>query len=121
MLYDDNIQDIKLRLVMIVSFKWSFELASINKLLCFLYKVFVYKNNENLTIENVKVGKITKTNCAVCYIKDITNDNLVAEAKYRLNNLEIDSLFFLNHSSYSGLSQSSQHWNLVLLMSNELP
>ena len=50
MLYDDNTQDIKLRLVMIVSFKWSFELASINKLLCFLYKVFVYKNNENLTI-----------------------------------------------------------------------
>ena len=30
MLYDDNTQDIKLRLVMIVSFKWSFELASIN-------------------------------------------------------------------------------------------
>lgn len=51
-----------------------------------------FTNNENLTIENVKVGKITKTNCAVCYIKDITNDNLVAEAKYRLNNLEIDSL-----------------------------
>ena len=49
-------------------------------------------NNENLTIENVKVGKITKTNCAVCYIKNITNDDLVSEAKYRLNNLGIDSL-----------------------------
>ena len=51
-----------------------------------------FTNNENLTIENIKVGKITKTNCAVCYIKDITNDDLVAEAKYRLNNLGVDSL-----------------------------
>ena len=49
-------------------------------------------NNENLIIENVKVGKITKTNCAVCYIKNITNDDLIAETKYRLNNLGVDSL-----------------------------
>ena len=51
-----------------------------------------FTNNENLIIENTKVGKITQTNCAICYIKDIANDALVAEAKYRLNNLEIDSL-----------------------------
>lgn len=51
-----------------------------------------FTNNENLIIENTKVGKITQTNCAICYIKDIANDALVAETKYRLNNLEIDSL-----------------------------
>ena len=51
-----------------------------------------FTNNENLIIENTKVGKITQTNCAICYIKDIANDALVSEAKYRLNNLEIDSL-----------------------------
>ena len=50
-----------------------------------------FTNNENLLIENIKVGKITQTNCAICYIKDIANDALVAETKYRLNNLEIDS------------------------------
>lgn len=49
-------------------------------------------NNENLIIENLQVGKITKTNCAVCYLKNIANDDLVNEVKYRLNNLEIDSL-----------------------------
>ena len=49
-------------------------------------------NNENLTIENVQVGKITKTYCAVCYMQNITNDDLIAEVKYRLNNLEVDSL-----------------------------
>ncbi len=50
-------------------------------------------NNENLIIENVEVGKITKTKCAVCYMKNITNDDLIGEVKFRLNNLEIDSLF----------------------------
>lgn len=49
-------------------------------------------NNENLIIENVDVGKITKTKCGICYIQNITNSDLVAEAKYRLNNLAIDSL-----------------------------
>lgn len=49
-------------------------------------------NNENLIIENIKVGKITKTNCSICYMQDITNNDLIAEVKYRINNLEIDSL-----------------------------
>lgn len=49
-------------------------------------------NNENLVIENVKVGKLTKTNCAVCYMQDIANNDLIAEVKYRLNNLDVDSV-----------------------------
>ena len=49
-------------------------------------------NNEKLIMENIDVGKITKTKCGVCYIQNITNSDLVAEAKYRLNNLAIDSL-----------------------------
>ena len=47
-------------------------------------------NNENLIIENITIGKTNKNNCAVCYIKDIANSSLVSEAKYRLNNLDID-------------------------------
>lgn len=49
-------------------------------------------NNENLIIENTKVGEITGTNVSICYMKNITNDNLVSEVKFRLNNLKIDSL-----------------------------
>lgn len=49
-------------------------------------------NNEHLTIENIEVGEITKTKCALCYIKDIANTDLIAEVRYRLNNLKIDSL-----------------------------
>ena len=49
-------------------------------------------NNENLIIENIEVGKVTKTKCAVCYMQNITNADLINEVKYRLNNLEVDSL-----------------------------
>ena len=49
-------------------------------------------NTEDFVIENIAVGKITKTKVAVCYLHNIANDNLVAEVKFRINNLEIDSL-----------------------------
>ena len=49
-------------------------------------------NNENLIIENVELGRITKTKCAICYIKDIANSDLVAEVEYRVNNLQVDSI-----------------------------
>ena len=49
-------------------------------------------NNENLIIENLSVGKITNTKIAVCYMNNIVSSDLVAEVKYRINNLCIDSL-----------------------------
>lgn len=49
-------------------------------------------NNENLIIEQTTVGKITKTSVGICYMKNITNDTLVNEVKYRLNNLDLDSI-----------------------------
>lgn len=47
-------------------------------------------NNENLIIEQTHVGKISKTAVAICYMQNITNDSLVSEVKYRINNLSID-------------------------------
>ena len=49
-------------------------------------------NNEKLVIENIEIGDITKTKCAVCYQENIANSDLVAEVKYRVNNLDIDSM-----------------------------
>lgn len=49
-------------------------------------------NNENLIIENSSIGEITKTQIAICYMKNIANDDLVAEVKFRINNLKIDSI-----------------------------
>lgn len=53
-------------------------------------------NNENLIIEEVEVGKINKTRVAICYVKNLTNEDLVAEAKYRINNLDVDYLLSCN-------------------------
>lgn len=49
-------------------------------------------NNENLIIEEVNVGKISQTKVAILYMKNITNDDLVSEVKYRINNLDLDYL-----------------------------
>lgn len=49
-------------------------------------------NNENLVFETSRVGKITKTQVAIGYIKNIANPNLVSEVTYRINNLDIDYL-----------------------------
>ncbi len=49
-------------------------------------------NNENLIIENIEVGTLSKTKCAVCYMKDIANNELVSETRFRLNNVNIDYL-----------------------------
>lgn len=49
-------------------------------------------NNESLIVEECEVGLISKTKVSICYLKNITNEDLVAEAKYRINNLKIDYL-----------------------------
>ena len=76
-------------------------------------------NNENLIIENLEVGKITKTNCAVCYLKNIANDDLVNEVKYRLNNLEIDSL--LSAGELEQLNVDSNPLEVPQVVSTERP
>ena len=59
-------------------------------------------NNEKLVIEEVNIGKISKTQVAICYMKNIANDDLVAEVKYRINNLDVDSVLSTVRSGKSG-------------------
>lgn len=47
-------------------------------------------NNEKLIIEELTIGNLNKTKVAICYLNHITNDDLISEIKYRLNNLKID-------------------------------
>ena len=54
-------------------------------------------NNEDLIIESTNVGTISKTSVAICYMKNIANDRLVSEVKYRINNLNIDYLISSGH------------------------
>ena len=76
-------------------------------------------NNENLIIENLEIGKITKTKCAICYMNNITNDDLVNEVKYRLNNLEIDSL--LSAGELEQLIVDSNSLGIPQLLATERP
>lgn len=76
-------------------------------------------NSENLIIENVEVGKITKTKCAVCYLQNITNPDLVNEVKYRLNNLEVDSL--LSAGELEQLIVDSNFLGVPEMLSTERP
>ena len=76
-------------------------------------------NNENLVVENIKVGEISKTNCAVCYISNIANNDLVAEVKYRINNLGIDSL--LSTGQLEQLISETNKYSIPQILSTERP
>lgn len=76
-------------------------------------------NHQNLIIENIEVGKITHTKCAVCYMENIANSDLVAEVKYRLNNLEIDSL--LSSGELEQLISDSNILGIPETLSTERP
>ena len=49
-------------------------------------------NTEKLIIEETEVGNISKTKVSICYINNIVNDDLIAEVRYRINNLKTDYL-----------------------------
>ena len=54
-------------------------------------------NNENLIIEQTTVGNINQTKIGICYMKNITNEDLINEVKYRINNLNIDAITASGH------------------------
>lgn len=78
-----------------------------------------YVNNENLIIENMNVGTLSKTPCAVCYLKNVTNDDLVAEVKYRINNLKID--YIISSGTLEQLIQDNNNISLPQMISTERP
>ena len=76
-------------------------------------------NNENLIIENIEIGKVTKTKCGLCYLKNITNSDLVNEVKFRLNNLDIDSL--ISAGDLEELISDSNILGIPEILSTERP
>jgi len=49
--------------------------------------------DENLIVENIMIGRRSKTPCALLYIKDIANESLVKEVRRRLKSIMIDYVF----------------------------
>lgn len=76
-------------------------------------------NNENLIIESSSVGKISKTKIAVCYIKNIANADLVAEVKYRINNLDVDNI--ISSGQLEQLIQDDSSFLFPQIVASERP
>lgn len=74
-------------------------------------------NNENLIIENCNVGKISKTNIAICYLKNVANSDLVNEVKYRINNLDVD--FIISSGQLEQLIQDESNVAFPQLIATE--
>ena len=76
-------------------------------------------NNENLIIENLTVGKINQTKCAVCYMQNITNNDLVSEVKFRINNLSVDTV--LSSGQLEQLIEDNSQFGIPQILSTERP
>lgn len=76
-------------------------------------------NNEHLIIENVEIGKISKTKCAICYLNNVANNNLVGEVKYRLNNIAID--YLTSAGQLEQLIEDNGKYSLPQLIATERP
>ena len=76
-------------------------------------------SNENLIIENTSVGKVSKTNIAICYMKNIANNDLVAEVKYRINNLEVDNI--ISSGQLEQLIQDNSNYLFPQIIATERP
>lgn len=48
--------------------------------------------NPNFIIEGMKIGKYTKTDVAIAYIKDVAKDEVISEVKKRLNKINIGGI-----------------------------
>jgi len=73
----------------------------------------------NLIAENIAAGTISKTPCALMYINGITNKALVAEARRRLKEIEVDYIF--SSTDIEMLMEESSIFPLPQLLKTERP
>lgn len=75
-------------------------------------------NNENLVIEDTNVGKISHTQVAICYLKNVVNQGLVQEVKHRIENIGID--YLISSGQLEQLIEDTD-FSLPQLLSSERP
>ena len=76
-------------------------------------------NNENLVIETLTVGQITKTQVSIGYIKSLANEDLIAEVRYRINNLSVD--YLISSGQLEQLIQDSPESLFPQMVATERP
>lgn len=75
--------------------------------------------DENLIIEDISVGKRSKTPCAILYIKDITNESLVNEIRRRLKNIKAD--FIIGSGELEQYLEDSTFLSVPQMIDTERP
>lgn len=75
--------------------------------------------NENLIIKEIPVGTITKTTCAVLYMRTIANQSLVKEVFRRIEGLDVDSL--ISSAELEQLLEDKSTLTLPQMLSTEKP
>jgi spore germination protein KA len=74
---------------------------------------------EKLKVKTMKLGRLTKTKVAVCYLEGVTNPSLVQEVMRRLSKIDIDGVL---DSGYLEQFLSDNRWTpFPLLQSTERP
>lgn len=76
-------------------------------------------NNENLVMETLTVGQITKTQVSIGYIKSLANEDLVAKVRYRINNLSVD--YLISSGQLEQLIQDSPESLFPQMVATERP
>ncbi|MCD8049080.1 MAG: spore germination protein [Clostridia bacterium] len=68
--------------------------------------------NKSLVVEEVAVGKVSQTPCAIIYMKNIADDKLVEEVKRRVESLNIDYIMtsaememYIEEKTFSSIPQ----------------
>ncbi|SFE80807.1 spore germination protein [Alteribacillus iranensis] len=69
--------------------------------------------NRAFCIKTTKLGKLTKTTVAICYVKGVTNQKIVQEVEQRLSQIDIDATLdvgtieqFIEDNSFSPFPQT---------------
>ena len=75
--------------------------------------------DEDLIVEDVIVGKVSRTPCSIMYIKDVANEALVAEVRRRLEGVEVD--YMLDAGALEQLIEDSTVYPSPQVISTERP
>lgn len=73
----------------------------------------------SLIVENLSIGKRSKTPCSLLYIKDIANDSLVQEVKRRLNGINID--YLIDSGELEQLLEDNSFLTVPQILATERP
>lgn len=75
--------------------------------------------DEDLIVEDVIVGKVSKTPCSIMYIRDVVNEKLVAEIRRRLDGIDVD--YMLESGQLEQLIEDSTIYPSPQMISTERP